>query len=213
MVCFRICFFGDSITAGTGDVEFLGWPGRLSALAAADGHDLSSYNLGVRAETSRDIRARWQAEASPRLPPHVEGRLVFSFGVNDVAHYNDEGQRISRAESLDNAAAILSAAKETAPCLWIGPTPVRRGGVKIEPGPGVVFDFDRGRTEALSQSFAELADRLDIPFLDVFSPLDRDPDWDRAMAEGDGVHPTADGYARFARLIAQWDAWRAWLNS
>ncbi len=210
MATYRICFVGDSITAGTGDLAFLGWPGRLSATMASAGHDLSCYNLGVRAETSRDIRARWLAEATPRLPPHSDGRLTFMFGVNDSAHFNDEGQRISRDESLDNARAIMAAAQAMAPTLWISPTPVRRGGVEIVPGPGVTYQFTRERIAALNSDFKGLAAEIGVPYFDLFSVLDADPEWDRAMAEGDGVHPTAGGYAGVAARIADWDAWRAW---
>ena len=210
MATFRICFIGDSITAGTGDPEFLGWPGRLTAVEAAKGHDLTCYNLGVRAETSRDIRARWLAEASPRLPPHVDGRMIFGFGVNDIADFNDDGRRIAGAESLDNARAILSAAREMGPVLWIGPTPVRRGGAEILPGPGVVYRFRRAPTAELNAAFADLADEIGVPYLDLFTPLDSDAEWDRAMDEGDGVHPTAGGYAALARRIGDWPAWRGW---
>ncbi len=41
MTAIRICFVGDSITAGTGDNTCLGWPGRISAAEIARGHDVS----------------------------------------------------------------------------------------------------------------------------------------------------------------------------
>jgi acyl-CoA thioesterase-1 len=34
----------------------------------------------------------------------------------------------------------------------------------------------------------------------------------RAMAAGDGVHPTADGYAAMAALVERWPAWRKWFD-
>ena len=48
----RICFVGDSLTNGTNDEEFLGWPGRRCAGEFAKGHSLPYYNLGTRAGTA-----------------------------------------------------------------------------------------------------------------------------------------------------------------
>lgn len=62
MVALRICFGGNSITNGTGDDEYLGWPGRLCAAERARSHDFSHYNLGIRGDTSEMIEARWRDE-------------------------------------------------------------------------------------------------------------------------------------------------------
>src|SRR3954465_12905136 len=63
----RICFVGDSFVAGIGDPLCHGWAGRLTARTIADGQPLTSYNLGVRRQTSSDILTRWQYECDRRL--------------------------------------------------------------------------------------------------------------------------------------------------
>src|SRR5437773_118332 len=63
----RICFFGDSFVNGTGDDEGLGWVGRVVARARQDGRDVTGYNLGIRANTSADVAARWAGEARLRI--------------------------------------------------------------------------------------------------------------------------------------------------
>jgi acyl-CoA thioesterase-1 len=80
----RICFIGDSFVNGTGDPLCLGWTGRVSAAAIQQGYAVTSYNLGIRWETSADIAARWRDECARRLPAHSDGRVVFSFGANDT---------------------------------------------------------------------------------------------------------------------------------
>src|SRR5262249_19732759 len=50
----RTCFIGDSYVAGAGDDTGLGWVGRVTARARADGYDLTAYNLGVRRDTAAD---------------------------------------------------------------------------------------------------------------------------------------------------------------
>ncbi|MBP5856274.1 GDSL family lipase [Marivibrio halodurans] len=209
----RICFVGDSLTAGTGDAECRGWPGRLCAEEIGTrGHDLSCYNLGVRAETSAQIAARWEAECRPRLPEHVDGRLTFMFGLNDMADQEGAGQRLSHARSVETARAMLSRARSWRPTLWLGPTPPRREPPQIRPGPGVTYLFHRDRVADLNDRYKAVAAELDIPYCDLFGALAEDADWNRDMAAGDGVHPTAEGYRMLARRIADWSDWRGWFS-
>lgn len=210
MVTVRICFVGDSVTAGTGDDGCLGWPARASAGEIARGHDVTCYNLGIRAQTSSEIAARWENECRVRLPDHVDGRLVFSFGLNDCADLNGDGVRIPLADSERNARAILSRAVSWKPVLWLGPTPVRRAPPSIRPGPGITYTFDRERTAELNDRYARIAEDLGVPYLDLYDPLASDPAWETVLDTGDGVHPTGDGYARMAERLAAWPAWRQW---
>lgn len=101
----RICFVGDSMVNGTGDPEYLGWVGRVLRDERKRRAELTGYNLGIRRDTSAQIRARWSAEVTCRLPAEFEGRVVFSFGVNDCV------QEVDPARSLANAEAILGEAK------------------------------------------------------------------------------------------------------
>ena len=213
MSVLRICFFGDSVTIGTGDVHCAGWPNRLSALETMrNGHDISCYNLGVRAETSEDIARRWEMEARPRLPDHVDGRLVFSFGLNDMADFNGAGVRVPVERSLAAAEGILAKAQAWKPVLWFGPTPVRVPPPSITPGPGVTYTFDRDRVREVNAAYQELAAKLHIPYLDLHTALEANPDWGNVLAAGDGVHPTGEGYEMIATLIQAFPAWRHWLD-
>ena len=60
MTTVRICFVGDSLVLGTNDDAYLGWPARLVQRETRAGHDVSLYNLGIRADTSEMIAARWR---------------------------------------------------------------------------------------------------------------------------------------------------------
>lgn len=35
----------------------------------------------------------------------------------------------------------------------------------------------------------------------------------RALADGDGVRPAADGYALIAETVGAWLSWRAWFDT
>ncbi len=206
----RICFVGDSITAGTGDDRFLGWPGRLAAHEHAAGHDVTVYNLGIRADTSEHLASRWEAECRVRLPAHVNGALVFAFGVNDAAVERGTGLRVPVARSVAVAQAMLTAARAWLPALWIGPAPVAADGALIAPSADLAYEFENRRIAALNDAYARLAGRMGVPYLDLYAALADTPAWQPAVAAGDGVHPTAEGYLLIAETIRAWPAWRAW---
>ena len=194
----RICFVGDSFVNGTGDPECLGWAGRVCAVARREGHDITYYNLGVRRETSTDVRARWRREVSCRLPEGTDGRIVFSFGVNDTTLENGTC-RVEVSDSAENTREILKAATQLFPVLMVGPPPV--------------LDAEHNlRIAALSKQFAVVCAELDVPYLDVFTPLRSSETWMHEAAANDGSHPGAAGYRELAHLVLRWLAWLSWFR-
>ena len=196
----RVCFFGDSFTHGTGDDEALGWVGRLAAEARRAGAPLTAYNLGIRRDSSADLRARWREEAARRLADGCDGRLVFAFGVND-AWGDDGGARLSLEESAAHARAILEAALASAPCLVLGPLAVTGESARD------------ARVEAFGERLKALCAELGAPFLDAAPIAERLRGRWRAEADaGDGAHPNGASYAALAEAISAWPAWRAWVG-
>jgi lysophospholipase L1-like esterase len=195
----RICFLGDSFVNGTGDPECLGWASRICAAARRRGCDLTYYNLGVRRDTSEDLARRWRQEASARLPSDVDGRLVFSFGVNDCLVENGR-QSVSTTATLAHAEAMIAEAVRWRPTLFVGPPPI-------------ADDDTNRRIAPLSSALAELCATLEVPYLDAFRPLSIAETWMRDVEAGDGAHPGASGYALLADLVAGWPPWQAWIAS
>jgi len=197
----RICFFGDSFVNGTLDESYLGWPGRVCADLRARGLDLTCYNLGIRRDTSGDILARWRGEAERRLPATCDGRLVFSFGVNDCVAV-DGRPRVSSGDSLANAQRILEEATSWKPTLVVGPPPIRL--------------HDQGdlgeRIRAVSVGIEKICLARAIPFCDLFTRLIDQPAWFDEMGQGDGVHPMSAGYRRLAGIVQAWEPWLAWFK-
>ncbi len=195
----RICFIGDSFVNGTGDDDCLGWVGRICSEARQHGKDITAYNLGIRRDTSADIAARWQREARARLLAEHDGRLVFSFGVNDCM-FEPPGQlRVEAERSAVLARTILGDAKAWLPALMIGPPPTADQEMNE-------------RVARLSARFEAVCAELGVPFLSCFEVLSASGVWTREAQEGDGAHPNRGGYAILARLISEWPAWCAWVG-
>jgi lysophospholipase L1-like esterase len=194
----RICFVGDSFINGVGDRAYLGWTGRLCNSASERGYRLTYYNLGIRGQTSSDIESRWLQEVSARLPTGCERRVVFSFGVNDTAL--EHGKPVhGLATSLISTRRIINTAKLRYPVLVVGPPPI----AEPERNPGI---------QALSEQFSQLCEELGVPYLDVFTPLLESTTWMTEVAEVDGSHPNAAGYAELARLVWKWPAWARFIT-
>jgi acyl-CoA thioesterase I len=194
-----VMFLGDSHTVGTGDPEALGWAGRVVGAAIAAGVPVTSYNLGVRGQTSVEVAARWRAEAVPRLPDDgSDSRAVFAFGVNDVA-LRDGSPRCSREESLEALESALDDAAE----LGMRPLVI---------GPAAIDDEDANeRIVALSAAFEELCEQRGALFVPLVEGLLRSHRWRQEVARGDGAHPGAYGYMEIARLVLA-AGWLDWLR-
>ena len=212
MAVLRICFVGDSITVGSGDPGFLGWPGRLSVAETERGHDVTLYNMGVRGDTSEMVLPRWQSECQVRLPDHVNGRLVLSFGLNDTAEESGVGIRVPLAASLTNARAIIDQARRWLPTLMVGPIPVIEAMQPYVFPNGIAYHYTNDRVGELNDKLGRLCAEREVPYLSIFDTLVADAAWNRSQRDCDGVHATGDGYQLIADMVAAWPAWRAWFG-
>ncbi len=192
-------FFGDSLVAGVGDPTGRGWVGRVVAASFENGLALTAYNLGVRGQTSEQVAARWRSEAQPRMLPGADTRIIVSFGANDTT-IEDDRLRVepdrscaALADILDGAATLGLAA------LVIGPAPVD------DPQ-------QNERIVALSALFSGVCSAAAVCFIGVSEPLLANRTWISQVMEGDGAHPSTEGYDALADLILA-EGWTDWLRA
>ncbi|WP_104110007.1 GDSL-type esterase/lipase family protein [Arthrobacter sp. N199823] len=189
----QICFVGDSFVAGVGDETALGWTGRLAARQAAAARPVTAYNLGIRGNTSAQILGRIGAEIDQRRSPLRPTRVVVSMGVNDTTSV-DGIPRVHPDDSCSNLERILEIISGD-PILVVGP-------------PAVSDDAQNARIAQLSAHFHALCSARGIPYVEVFSVLERHPVWRQQVLEGDGAHPRSQGYQALYELVAPtWDRW------
>jgi lysophospholipase L1-like esterase len=165
----------------------------VCAAALQQGHHVTYYNLGIRRDTSADIAARWHAECARRFPQDTDGRVVFSFGVNDTTIEHGR-RRLSCAATLGNLRTILQDARQRSPTLLIGPPPVADA-------------THNTRIAHLCNAMAMVARDIGVPYLPVFAQLIQAPRWMQEVVRYDGSHPRQAGYAELAALVQAWSAW------
>jgi lysophospholipase L1-like esterase len=189
----RLCFIGDSFVQGTCDPECRGWPGRVSALARKNGHDITCYNLGIRRDTSRDIAMRWESECKARFRVACTPYVVFSFGSNDMTLENGS-LRVPVDESVENFIRIITRSSSLYKTLVIGPLPVN------DP------EQDE-RILDISRAYSGHAAKTGVPFLSIAERLLYDPAWIKDTVSQDGTHPGSTGYDLISGFVTAWDSW------
>lgn len=202
----RICAFGDSGVLGHLDPEQLGWAGRLQRLARAGGRLVTVYNLGIRGDSSRQVRSRWRGEAEARLPANDGAALLFSFGVNDATRLDGGGPRVGAGESVANFRAIVREARARAPTFFVGSFPIgeqnqptRFGAMTMEVRNAWIAEVDAALKHAAAEE--------EIPYLSLYEALGDDPSWSAMVSETDGVHLSPEAHERVARMVAGWAPW------
>lgn len=184
----RVCFLGDSLTAGVGDPSGAGWVGPVAAAAHAAGHALTAYHLGVRRDTTLDVARRWRQEAEVRLVDGDVHAVALAVGTNDVTL---EGgcRRVARELSLEALGGMLDDARD-------------RGWAALVVGPPPAADDGHHRRAAdLAAGMAQVCRSHDVPFFDPGPALAHDPVWRGEVVAGDGHHPSTAGYARLAAVL------------
>ena len=202
-----VFFVGDSITLGWRDEDIGGWPIRLMG-ALPGGLRVTSYNLGVRGDTSENIRARWQDEVERRYRDGMSATVVFAFGANDAKLHPDGEPFVPLEATRANAARILEAAVRRYRVLFIGPAPVEEQALArvINPDGNAGVPTNR-QIDAVSGVLAGEAARFGVPYFDLARSLSGNEAWMGALDETDGIHPPSRGYDLIAALIGAWEPW------
>lgn len=186
-VDFRVCFFGDSFVAGTGDAGQAGWVGRVMASAVRAGVTATGYNLGIRGDSFSDVADRLVGEASLRFRAGDRHIIVLSAGVNDTPEVDGVADwQPGAVAGLDRVADLC----------------VRHGWTAFVVGPPLVGNDARNvRIGALSAALKERCAQRSLPYLDMSAALAGDTAWQEAVRCGDGVHPDDSGYQQLADII------------
>jgi len=181
-------FFGDSLTLGVNDPSLRGWIGQLSLVSGVPVPPATFYNMGARKHSSLAIAKRWKAEVEARLIAESKPRLLFTFGVVDMATPSGQ-QNLSIEESVENARTILVDAVET-----YG----KKNVVMVSPFPVVNLEHC-ARIGELSAAYFDMCADYDISYVDIFTKLSQHEPYLNNLS--DGVHPSEEGNAIIASTL------------
>ena len=187
----RICVIGDELVAGTGDPKALGWLGRVVARTPFD-RTAVVMPLATPRETTTALGARWETETGRRFAADADNHLVVGLGWSDL----DAG--LSTARSRLNLANVLDVAEQRGLATFV-----------VGPPPGT--HHPPARQAELSEAFADVAHRRQVPFVDTYRPLVGHEQWLADLAAGNGRSPGQAGYGLMAWLVLH-AGWTTWLG-
>ena len=169
-----IVAFGDSLTAGAGVLATLNYPSQLQAALDARGFTYRVVNAGVSGETTGEGRARVN-----KVLAHKPRIVILELGVNDGLR----GHRLDQVRS--NLAAIVERLQATG-------VKVVLAGMQLPPR--MASDY----ANEFRKIFPDLASRYGLPLIPFFL---EDVALVRELNQGDGLHPTAEGYSYVVRNV------------
>ncbi|MGE5767925.1 MAG: arylesterase [Bacteroidota bacterium] len=170
----RLMAFGDSLTHGYGLGPGETFPEQLEAALQADGFDVTVLNAGNSGDTTAGGLARldWALADDPDA-------MIVELGANDGLRGLDP------AATYANLDAMLTKLKDAG-------LPVLLAGMLAPPNLG------REYGEAFNAVYPRLAEKHDVLlypfFLDGVAA-------ERALNQGDGIHPNAEGVAEIVARI------------
>lgn len=190
-------FFGDSLTLGVNDKSMLGWTGRFASTLGLPVPPTTFYNLGARKHTSQAVISRWKEEVQRRALPESEVRIMFCFGVVDMAAPQGE-TIIPLRQSIVNLETLLEDV-----------TAIHRAGNVRVLSPFPVAQVEHcNRVDELSSAYAAVSRKFGVEYIDIFSHLVSSNAYMSDLS--DGVHPGGSGceliadYLRKDTSIAEW---------
>ena len=176
-----IVAIGDSVTYGSGVARRLAYPARLARAL-----DLKVYNAGLNGDTAPSGLARLERDALRHHPDIV----LIGFGLNDSGLYAPGVPQTPPARFRETLTSIAQRVRER------GTTPVL-----LSPNP---VDAERASANgAQTENWAEydrivrqVATTEETPLVDLKAAFGGE----RSLL-ADGIHPTAEGYARIAAAV------------
>jgi acyl-CoA thioesterase-1 len=170
----KIVAFGNSLTAGFGVAPDESYPAQLAKHLQKNGWQFEVINAGVSGETSAGgvRRIEWILKSQPRV-------VILELGVND-------GLRgLPLQQTYTNLHTIIERLKS-------------EGVLVILAGMRIPVNYGEEYTGEFFEMYKRLAQEFAIPLIPFFlEGVAAQP----KLNQGDGVHPTAEGYIVVARNV------------
>lgn len=203
----RVLFFGDSITQGFFDLEG-GWVTRLrkqyDQIFFDAGADPTSqfpllFNLGISANLTKDVLARFSAEAEAREYMGETLAFVFAIGTNDTCFWQDKHESEPEIYTRQLAELVAQARMFSDRILFVGLQPATDALLNPLPQSTTGRSFSTDRLKMFDDALKQFCAQEKLPVVDVFSAFVESGDPDALLL--DGLHPNAKGHELIASLV------------
>lgn len=194
----RVLVFGASITQGYWDTEG-GWVNRLrrhyDELSVKDLHHQDRYpnifNLGISADTSEDILARFDIEAGARLRTGRDGAIIFANGTNDARQDGNQPWAGTGTYQKNMQTLIDKAKSLTDRIMLVGMAPCEED--KTTPVFWRDITYTNDRIQRVDNVMKQLAKDNQLAYVEIFEPLLAKMKAGEELF-ADGLHPNNQGH-------------------
>ncbi len=188
----NICIFGDSLTWGAFLPFRAGWANLLRNYLESKNDRTALYDLGIDGNTTRDVLARFDAEAKARTPQII----MFAVGTNDSLYRKTEdNHEVPLEEFKNNVQQLLDKALALTPKIFFV------GLVKGDDS--ITTPLSRSTTDkcytkkwikVYSDAVKGICKERGVEFVEVYDLL-KDEDFD------DGLHPNIGGHVKIFEAV------------
>jgi lysophospholipase L1-like esterase len=199
----QILVFGDSITYGRGDCEHEGWVGRIKFFFNGKILELEKYlfiyNLGVSADTTKNLIERFEFETKQRLSKRRKNITIFGIGINDSCYSDDKKTLdVSSEQFKKNLKRLIDLARKfSSNIIFIGLTPVDES--RTTPISWNANKFYKNQyIKEYNQIIRSVCEESDVYFIEI---LDEFKKVDYKKLLEDGVHPNSEGHQKIFEIV------------
>jgi len=191
----RVLTFGDSITQGYWGVEG-GWVDKLrkhyDELQVQDFaiDQPTIFNLGISADTSRNVLARARAETQARTRPNTSPIVIVQIGVNDSCT-EPSGNMVPIEEYKANLEKITEMLQSiSSKLIFVGLSACDEA--KTTPVSWGDFHYTNKSIKAYEDQMKAVAEAAGLSFVPVFDEFAKAMQAKELLA--DGLHPNNEGH-------------------
>ncbi len=202
----RVLVFGDSITQGYWAVEH-GWVDRIRKyFDEQQFQDLQNrdeptiFNLGISADTSRDVLSRIDSEVKARTRSHHAKKpiVLLQIGTNDSCR-EPEQNKVAVEEYRKNLAEITEKVKALgSSIIFVGSSACDDS--RTNPVSWGEYYYRNEDIKRYEENMAETAETLGVAFIPVFSQFKAKLEMGEDLLP-DGLHPNDAGHELIYHIV------------
>lgn len=198
----RVLVFGDSITQGYWDTEG-GWVDKLRKhydelqVQDFDKDQPTVFNLGISADTSRNVLARAETEIKARTRHNIPPIVIVQIGINDSCA-EPSGNMVPLEEYGTNLGKIIELLRPiSTKIIFVGLSACDEA--KTTPVSWGALHYTNKSIKLYEDQMKTVAEAAGIPFVPVLDEFTKAMQTNELLP--DGLHPNNEGHAVIFEIV------------